>query len=197
MTSSGVRHFYAGSRLPPPPTLDEKKDVPCLTALRILLGDRAAGQSINNNNDKWLSPTRELRLVSFDVCNACRGAVPCRVWVGQNTPRSLWARKSREEQRKGGNACQLPPSVFTSSNDSRRRSPPTTRRTLLGVRASTVVWDRPYRDVVAARTFLQGVVCLRFGFHFNEPLVIPRNTTGCCSHWPETLVTLDLGPRFQ
>lgn len=135
--------------------------------------------------------------MSFDLCNACRSAVPCRVWVGQNTPRSLWARKLREEHPKGGNACQLqPPLAFTNSSDTRRPSPPSTRRTLLGVRASTVVWDRPFRDIVAAQTLLQGVACWRFGFHFNDPMLVPRNETGCF-RWPETLMTLDLGPRFR
>ncbi|CAM9610890.1 unnamed protein product, partial [Ectocarpus sp. 13 AM-2016] len=182
-----------GPRLSHPRTLFQKKDVPCLAALRILLGDKGAGQS--SNNDTWLSPTRELCLVSFDMCNACRSAVPCRVWVGQNTPRSLWARKPRAEQPKGRKACQLSSPVFTTTIDSRRPSPSTTRRTLLGIRASTVVWDRPLRDAVDARTFLQGVACWRFGFYFNEPLV-PTDNTGCF-RWPETLMTLDLGPRFQ
>lgn len=56
----------------------------CVAAIRVLIGERYGPEK------GWLSSTRELQLVSLQVCNDCRNTLSCRVRVEQNTPRTLW-----------------------------------------------------------------------------------------------------------
>lgn len=181
----------------------KKKDGPCLAAFRVLLGERGGDQNSSTRCSRWLSSARELRLVSFDLRNACGGALPVRVWVGQNTPRSLWAAAPQQQQDDGCGEGTLPTGAIfcgnsgnNSSSGSAIPNPPARprRRVLSGVLATTVVWDRPARDIAHAGKLLENVVLFKFGFHFNEPLVskkMPRFP------WPDSLVALDTGVKFQ
>lgn len=182
------------------PTTEE--DGPCLTALRVLLGEMDGGQNNDNRCSQWVSSTRELRLVSFDLCNACRSALASRVWIGENTPRSLWARRSRQQRdgdTRGGPSLVGTP-ISSKSVKGRGSTPPLfssthlRRRMLSDVRATTVVWDRSAGEISSAQDFLENVVRLKFGFHFNEPLAFKKTAR---FRWPGTLVALDLGGTFQ
>eukprot|EP00903_Cladosiphon_okamuranus_P011796 g11086.t1 len=200
-----------------PSRSSNKKDGPYLAAFRVLLGERGVDQNSRTRCSRWLSSAKELRLVSFDLCNACRGTLPVRVWVGQNTPESLWAAAAppppaaapapqhQHQQQKDGNdggggalRAGEPVSCVNSGNSSSNATPKPPacprKRALWGVLATTVVWDRPARDIASAGKLLEYVERLRFGFHFNEPLVsikMPRFP------WPDSLVSLDTGVKFQ
>ena len=132
----------------------------------------------------------------FSLCNACRGTLPVRVWIGPRTPRSLWAAAPCHQQKDGGNGrVSLRTDVL---NRGAPLSPPPTRhhrrRVLLGVRATAVVWDRGMGDIPLAAKLLERVASLKFGFNFDEPL----NLSGKIRFtWPDTLVALDLGVKFQ
>ncbi|CAM9728440.1 unnamed protein product [Scytosiphon promiscuus] len=181
---------------------EETKDAPCAVALRVFLGERGGNHPSGNDRcGGWLSSTKELRVVSLELCNTCRSTLPLRVWVGQETPRSLWGSKLHGVQH-DADACQHRVLVADgSSSSSSKRSTPVScsstrprRRKPVGIRAITVVWDRQARDIPAARSFLRDAEHLKFGFHFNEPLA---TRTSDPKRWPEKLVTLDLGVRFQ
>lgn len=173
-----------------------EEDGPCLTALRVLLGDMGGDQNNGNRcSSRWLLSTRELRLVSFNLCNACRSVLPFRVWISQKTPRSLWASKSQQEKHDGGKEggpCLVGTPISSKSINDRGSTP--RRRMFSGVRATTIVWDRPAGEISSGQHFLENVAHLKFGFHFNEPLVLKKTAR---FRWPGTLVALDLGVKFH
>lgn len=147
-------------------------------ALGIFMGE------VGGNRSRWLTSTRELRLVSRQICNDCRRDMSFRVWVGNNTPRSLWAVSGNESNYYAGNKSDTlrDGAVFKA-----------TQPRLLAVCASAVVWDRCAEDLrsPAVMDSLRHVKHLRFGFHFNQPL------EGVMASLPQSLVSLDLGVKFQ
>lgn len=157
----------------------EIKDSLGVVALAILL------REMGGKSKQWLPSTRELRLVSLEVCNSCRRTLVFRVWVGRSTPRSLW--EAAELTEAHGHRS------FMSTGRGHRtrlllRSRPRSR--LSNVRAVKVVWDRPVADIPSARFFLQSVAHFQLGFHFDT------NPPQGLASLPEGLVVLDLGPRF-
>lgn len=150
-----------------------------LVALAILL------REMEGKSKPWLPSTRELRLVSLEVCNACRRTLVFRVWVGRSTPRSLWETAEFTE-------ANGPRSSMSTGKGQRPRFLPRShsRPRLSNARAVKVVWDRPVEDIPSARLFLQSVAHFQLGFHFDT------NPPQGLVSLPEGLVVLDLGPRF-
>lgn len=64
----------------------------CLDAFRAVL----MSQTCEGGRERWFTSTRQLQLVSVELCRACRGVPDFKVHIEEKTPRGVWCTRQSQ-----------------------------------------------------------------------------------------------------
>ena len=151
----------------------------CLDALFVALNQAYDGEL-------GYVPTRNLQLASVQLCVACRSSATLRVRVDDATPHTLLTTSNSPQA-----SLRSPNGLETGSPTGSREAAGCGATRVPPVRAHTVVWERsaPTSAQTAEMELLRGARSLQLGRAFSGGLESVA--------WPEGLVRLELGGRFD